>query len=712
MITRRIRYWLQSRDRARLLREEMYAHLVMKAEELMEKGMSEADARAEAHRQFGNVTRTTEDSRSIWIACWITDFAQDSAHAVRTLRKQPGFTAAAVLSASLGIGACSMIFGLANFALFRPLPVAGAGTLLSITGRSLRGGEAGNMLAYPDYLDLKQARSLEDVAAFFPLVPAAVAARSGVEPQRYWGSLATANYFDVVRPHFLLGRGFDASRDDRRGERPVIVLSHHLWQSRFGSDPNIVGRLIEFNDRNVTVVGVAGPGFRGTEVGLLCDFWVPFSMVDELHLFTASKDPLHDRAGLWVMVAARLRRKFTQRDAAAELDVIARRLTAAYPATNADRGFHAEPAGQVSPSLRTLVVLFFVLLISVSVLVLLTACANVANLLLARASARQKEIATRLAIGAGRGRVVRQLLTESLLLALLGGAGGFFLARLGTSSLDRFQLPIAFPVDLAISLDYRVVLFSVVLSVLTGMMFGLVPALRATRPDLTGALKSEPVRLGRLRWFSLRNALVISQITICMVLLVCSTLFLRSLRAARLLDLGIRSRNLLLMNFDPALSGRTETANTRLLENILERAASIPGVESGSLATNVPLSPMGDQTMLSGDTPAGEKRPDVNVDVYSVSRGFFDTLGVPFVAGEDFRPGVPAEGVAIINRAAAEHAFPDQNPIGRRATYEGHVVRIVGVVSTTKSRTIAEDPRPCIYLPILRNFAEIIRLRA
>ena len=233
-LQRRLRYWLHSGERARLLREEMEFHLEMKAEEFMEDGMTESDARGAARRQFGNPTLQQEEARGTWIARWLSDLVQDWVFAVRTIRNQPGFAAVAILSAALGIGACSLIFGIANFALFRSLPVDDPSRLVSVSGSNLRRGRVGSSLAYPDFEDLRQARSFQGLTAFFQFMPATIS--SNGEPQRYWGSLVTANYFDVVRPAFVVGRGFDAAKDDQKGEAPVVVLSHDLWRSRFGSD--------------------------------------------------------------------------------------------------------------------------------------------------------------------------------------------------------------------------------------------------------------------------------------------------------------------------------------------------------------------------------------------------------------------------------------------------------------------------------------------
>jgi predicted permease len=631
------------------------------------------------------------------MARWLSDLVQDTVFAARTIRKQPGFAAVAILSAALGIGACSLLFGLANFALFHPLPVNQPSRLMSITGTNLRQGRSGGTLTYPDFEDLRRARSFQGMTAYYPFMPASIS--GGSEPQRYWGTFAAANYFDVVRPVFAVGHGFDAARDDSPGEAPVVVLSYSLWQSRFAGDPSIVGRTIDLNRRKVTVVGVTGPGFRGTEEMFFSDFWIPFSMFDSLAEVGMGGDRMTNRGSQWLLAAGRLRDDASEPSAAAEIEVIGKRLAAAWPASNADRGFHVERAGQINPGIRKVIVVFFAMLLGVAALVLCTACANVANLLLARASARQKETATRLAIGAGRGRLVRQLLTESVMLALAGGISGYAIAQLGVIAIGRSRIPLSLPVDLSISLDYRVMIFSMALAVLTGVVFGLVPALRATRPDLTGALKDERASIGHRRRFGLRNLLVVAQVAICMVLLLGSGLFLRSFHSAGNIDIGLAHRNVLMLAFDPSLNRYSPDETRRVVEEILTRAGSIPGVESVSLTSSAPLTLEGTQNGFS----AGDQDKPMIADIYSVSPGFFETFGIRMIEGEDFRPGASSDDIAIVNQALADRAFPKQNPIGRSVHYFGRTVRIAAVVATAKSRTIGEDPHPCLYFPIFRD---------
>ncbi len=536
---------------------------------------------------------------------WLPDLAQDVRIAVRALRRRPIVAIVPVLSSALGISACSLVVGIANMALFRPLPVADSARLMSVSAQNAKTGEVGGAMSYPDFRDLAGARSLAGAAAYFPMLPASLA-RDGGEARRYWGTIASANYFDVVRPGFALGRGFDAARDDVPGSPQVVVLSHRLWVSRFGADPGVIGRSILMNGSAATVIGVARQGFRGIDVAMVSDFWIPFSMrAMAVSMLPRNRlDVFADRDAKWLFVAGRLPDHGSLEQAQAESKVIAGRLAATYPASNRDRVFHVEPAGQLMPAARQAMTVFFLLLLCISGLVLLTACANTANLLLARATARYKEMATRRAIGAGGGRLVRQLLTESVMLALMGGALGYALAAMGARYFSSLHLPVALPVDFTVALDYRVLLVCTALSLATGIVFGLAPALQAIRPSLVSGLKDQPIRPGRSRWWNMRNVLMMGQVAICMVLLVCSGLFLRTLNRSRSAETGMSNRNVLMIGFDP-FTGQGLGNRDRYLETLLQRASAVPGVESAALSTSVPLSLAGISGLVKADNQRG-----------------------------------------------------------------------------------------------------------
>ncbi len=700
-LLRRCRYWLERDRRAELLREEMEFHLEQKTQQLVDAGMSGSEARRVARQNFGNVARQAEDSRETWISRRLAESMQDLIFATRSFKRQRGFVLVAVLSAALGIGACSTIFAIANFALFRTLAVNEPSRLMEISGTSRTAPGGGDTLSFPDVVELRKANSFSGVAAFFPMLVASVGPVG--EQQRNWGALVTANYFDVVRPSFTLGRGFNSSSDDMAGEAPVIVLSHSLWQSRFKGDPKIVGKSVEINKIRATVVGVVGAGFRGTEAGIVSDFWIPFSMIHDFAFLPIQGSSLQDRNNQWLMATGRLAEGANPAQARAELGVVAQRLQKQYPAHNEGRGFHMETAGQINPELRPTVTAFFFLLLGVTILVLLTACANIANLLLARASARSTEMATRLAIGASRGRLIRQLLTESVLLGILGGVAGLGIAYLGTASFGKFKLPVPLPVDLSVSLDSHVVLFCTALSIMTGIVFGLVPALRATKTDLVTALKDEPVEVAKFRRLGFRNVLVIGQVALSTLLLICSGLFLHSLYASRRMDGGFQNRNVLLMSFDPAQNQPSDSQSRQFMKSLLDRTRAMPGVEATSVTDSVPLSFGGEHgSVIPEDQRAEPDRSRIYADIYRVGPDFFKTLGIPILRGKDFAPQPGQnDGLAIVNEALAKRAFPNGDAIGRRIVHGKTALRIVAVVATTKSRTIGEAPRPCLYLPLL-----------
>jgi predicted permease len=629
----------------------------------------------------------------------------DLRYAWRTLRRTPGFAAIAIGSTALGVGACSIIVAIITAALFPRLPVEDPSRLLSISEQNLRSGEGWNQLSYPDLLDVRRARTLEAVAGADSVIPASIGV-SGADSQRLWGALVTANYFAVVRPRFALGRGFDPDRDDRAGEAAVVVLSHRLWQTHFNGDANVIGRTLTINGNTATVIGVTDASFRGTELGLVPEFWIPFSAMSQAE---PRRGPIaENRHRHWLEAVARLRPGVELPQARAELDVLAQAMNAADPEADKSRGFPIEPAGRLTPAVRGQATVLFALLFGVTLLILLAACANVANLLLGRASMRRREIAARLALGASRWQVVRHLLTESVLLALAGGIGGWLMAIAGAGWIGQLKVPMPLPVDLAFAPDWRVLLFAIALSLVTGVIFGLVPALRATRLDLVSDLKSDGrgttvADRAAGRRLGLRNVLVVVQVAICTVLLLCTGLFLRSLQAAQGLDLGLGNRNLLLLAFDPSLDQRTEAQSRELLRDILTRARAVPGVDSATLTTGVPLTLIIDNSSFVDEGRQADRTRRVRTDIYSIAPQYFGTMGIPFIAGRDF--GAETERVAIVNDAFARAVLPGvDSAIGRVVVGDGKRLRIVGVVGTAKSRTIGEAPRPVLFLPVLTEY--------
>lgn len=693
---RRIRYWWNRSRREEQLRAEIEQHIEEVAAELRSEGRTPEAALAEAMRRFGRTAEHQEAAREVWIARILSDLSRDTRYALRSIARNPGFAAVAILSAALGIAACTTVFGIVNFALFRPLLVADPASLLSITGMHLESGSAGESMSYGEVLDIRKAtRSWQAVAAFSPFLPAGITAQN--EARRHWGQLVSANYFDVVKPAFVAGGGFIDGEDDVPGAPGKIVLGHALWQSRFGGDPALIGRTILVNRSPMVVTGVTGPGFRGTEVGLVSEFFLPFSQIAERDGQRRETNRLQGYESQWLFGAGRLRPGVTETQARLELGLLANDIRARVSSHARDRSLYAERAGQLMHGFRRLALPAFLLLLTVTFLVLLTACANVANLMLARASARRQEIATRLAIGAGRGRLVRQLMTESLLLALAGGITGLVLTEWASRHISGFQLPTPMPFDLEIRTDPRVALFAAGLAAITGIVFGLVPALRASRPDLISAIKLD-------RTFGLRNGLVVAQVAISAVLVLCSGLFLRSLSAAKSIATGMDPENIQMTRFDPALSHYDDARVRQFLREVLANTEATTGVRAASVVNMVPLSLGGNftRTTAEGKDP---QRDGVRTARMAVAPRYFETMGIRILEGTDFsfQSGEP---VVIVNEELARRLYPGQSAVGRSIAARPKNLRIAGVVANTKYRMVQEqETEAIVYYSLLQEGA-------
>jgi predicted permease len=635
----------------------------------------------------------------------------DLRYALRRLVSRPGFTFIAVLTMALGIGANTAIFSIVNAVLLRPLPVEPPDRLVEIY--SQEGDEEPLTQAYPDYLDIRDRDDLFSgvtayTADFFSV-------GLGTRSEVVLGESVAGNYFEVLGVPAALGRVFIAGEDDAPGAPAVAVISHGLWKRRFASDPNIVGQTLRVRGRPFEIVGVLRPNYKGLLVGFAAELWLP---VTSNVSFAGGDDPLDDRGSRWILVKGRLRPGVTPDQAQAGLDVLAQQLAAAYPESNADRRFPVIPTNEVRllPMIDRALVPVAALLMSVVGLLLLIVCTNLANLLLARALTRRKEIAIRLAIGAGRLRLVRQLLTESLLLALLGGVLGVLVAWWTAKLLVGLSPPVMVKLSLDLGLDGRVLGFALLVSVLAGVLFGLAPALQGTRPELLPALKDE-VDSGarRYRRFGLRNSLVITQVAVSLVLLIGAGLFVRSLIGAQAIDPGFERERAAIMTVAPELAGYDEVRAENLFAELLARARALPGVESAALASHLPLGAAVRTNSLylegAGSTP--DDAPSIDVTV--ISPGFYETLDIPLRQGRDFRDAddESAPPVVVVNQAAARRFWPGEDPIGKRVRLGGpeHELReIIGVAQDTKVRTLGEAPRPYLFIPLSQNYSAIMSL--
>jgi predicted permease len=603
---------------------------------------------------------------------------------------------AVVVSIGLGIAANAIIFSMVSKFVLRPAPVGDPSTLMSL--RTTYNQQCCSQFPWPVYADLRdQAQSFSGVAAYFDLVPASIGG-SG-EPERVWGQSATSNYFDVARLPMTLGRGFMG--DEERS--PVIVLGYRLWQRRFGADRAILGRPILLSGRPFTVVGVAPPAFHGLDIPLDPEFWVPLGNLAQL---VPNPPQREERAIHWLAVIGRLKPGVTRLQVAAELNLLAHRFAVSYPETDKEGGFRFEQAGSLPPRDRSAVMLFLTALSIVVLLVLSIAGGNAANLLLARASGRQREMAVRIALGATRGRLLRQMLVESLLLALGGGLFGVVLSEWATRALSVFHLPAPVPLDLRISVDWRVLLYAFALSVSTGLLFGLLPAWAGSRPMVSSALKGEDalVRPGR-RW-SLRSVLVVSQIAMSLVLLSATGLFLRSLQSAAGIPIGFRSNGILMMAVDPQVHGYTPERTVQLLDQWRRRVAALPGVISVASTDSPPLSGgnRSDSFHVLGRPQSNP--PDAGVELYMATPGYFETLGIPRLAGRDFADqSASGPKLAVVSQAFVARVLGGENPIGQQVTGGGVNYQIIGVVGDIKSRTLGEELRPVLYRSLAQSVA-------
>jgi len=636
----------------------------------------------------------------------MTTFFQDLKFGTRLLAKSPGFTVVAALSLALGIGANTTIFTLINAVLLHPLPVEDPSQLVSVWATDERNRDAGFLQLSPaNFKDLREKNEVFNDLASHQGIPMSISGGTG-EPQQIFGEIVSGNFFTVLGARPLLGRGFLPDEDQKPGEKLVCVLGYGEWQKRFGGDPSIVGREITLNGRKFTVVGVMPSGFKGTNTIGAPALWVPYMTYQEMTagILLELIRP-ESRRGLVLNVTGRLKPGVTVQRAEANMKTIARQLEAEYPNENTGRNVTLVPLAQstVNPGFRNNLVMAGGVLMTIVGLVLLIACANVANLLLARAASRQKEIAVRLSLGASRGRLVAQLLSEGLLLAILGGAAGLLLAYWAQSVLWSFRPPFLQADAIDLSPDTRVLLFTVVVSLATGVVFGLMPALQASRPDLVVELKeksSAPTGSGRV--FTLRNLLVAAQVALSLVALVGAGLFLRSLQNAQRINPGFDADLLATVTFDLGGQGYTEARGQQFQREALERAATIPGVQSASVSSTIPLFAGGfARTVFLEGQDASDRRAGRLVQITVGSPKLLDTLGIPLLRGrtlaETDQPNTPA--VVVINETMAKRFWPGQDPIGKRFKFFGQDFfnQVVGVARDSKYNFIGEDPTPYIY---------------
>jgi macrolide transport system ATP-binding/permease protein len=695
--------------RRRRLEEELHAevraHLEMSAEMNRRAGMSEEEARREALRSFGGVEQTKERYREQRGLPMIETTLQDLRFGLRMLRRSPGFSVLAIVCLTLGIGANAAVFSWVEGILFRPYPAVAHQERLLALGGTARGETGGTPLSWPDFLDLERNCKLFDT--FFVSKITGTTLSIGDRAERTIGSIVSANYFDAIGVHPMLGRGFEPGEDSGRNAHPVTVISYQLWQGRFKGDPQIIGKTQRLNGVVHTIVGVAPEGFYGTFVGWAMQFWVPASMEE---IFEAGGYKLEDRGARWIESYARLKPGVTREQGQAEISAVAKRLESDYPDTNRGRSAQLWPlwqtpfnnAGTLLPTLEIMLgVVFFVLLI---------ACANVGNLLLVRSFARRHEMTVRLAIGAGRGRLVRQLLTEGVILSAFGTVGGLLVAHW-----CRHALVLLFPARAGVAMhlpgeiDWRVLAVSAGVCLIATLLVGLVPAMQSGKIDLASALKADSAGVVGSRgraW--VRSGLVVVQVSLSFLLLVGAGLLLESLEKIRTSSPGFSTHGVMFTAVDLVSAGYDAERARSFQDELIERVKALPGVESATFARMTPLgygtyssSPIA----VDGYVAPPEEEPTVEYN--EVGEDYFATMGIPLVSGREFRRADDerAAPVLVLNETMAERYWRGKNPIGERVQVKGRWLEVVGVAKDSKYESVREAAKPFFYVPRRQNFS-------
>ena len=687
------------------LEQDIRDHLERETQDNIDRGMSPEHARTAALRKFGNVARIKEDTWEVWSVMWLEQLLQDVRFGTRTLWRSPGLTVAAVMAIALGIGINVGIFSVLNGLALRLLPVPRAQELISVNqilhfqGRGDRFIHNGvNWFSYSEYQDYRDHNhDFSGLVAYEPYVEANL---RDTEVRQILGTVASCNYFDVLIEHPAQGRGFVDSDCGSRGANAVVVVSDDLWRGKFAADPSLVGKKIVLNQTAYTVIGIARPGFTGTEP-IPSAFWVPITMQQALE---PGSDRLSNDNMSWLALLGRTRPGVTMEDVRADLGVIAGRIDQQHSGSRRTTSLVIRTATFFSsPEERSFLIPVASIVLAAFALVLLIACANVASLLLARASVRQKEIALRLSMGASRWRLVRQLLTESLLLSLAGGALGSVIAFwsfIRITQLVTSHLPHDFPpFAVNVAPNLHVLAYALVLSLFTGFVFGLVPALRSSRPDLNSAIKGDGTSIGTSKKSGrfLLNTLVGSQVAVCMVLLLAAGLLLRGLYTAQTIDPGFEMKGVATVFLDLEKQGYDPAHATGFMQRFRELIQGIPGVIEVAQAECAPLS---HDFSASHFMVPGRVDP-VPIEYNHVTPGYFSLLGIPIVRGRSFKPAEThaAPGI-IVTESTARRLWPGQDPLGKALReMSGREYSVIGVAKDAQVAHLGQLDTNYLYFP-------------
>jgi predicted permease len=692
------------------LDEELQFHLECKIEEGIAAGLSPKEARYRAMRAMDGLEQRKEEMRDLRGIHWLTDFFDDARYAVRSLRRTSGLTAFVVITLALGIGMTSGTFSMVDGLIFRPYPVPHPGGVVTLVSTTHDSGF--DDFSYREYLDIRgKTKSYDGVIANADMEAVGFSAEPGATPQVRGGMMVSANYFRVLGVEPRLGRGFREDEDLVPGRDAVVVLGPDFWKHEFASDPSVLGRTVRLNGTEFTVIGVAPESFPGMQIFGHPDFYMPLGMA-RVFSTNRQKNFFEDRDDRELNVRARLKPGTTIEQAQSELAVLAKNFEREYPKANRSRGAAVHTQFEMRTRNDDGNWKFSVIFVMLALSVLLVACTNVAGLLLSRARTRTREMAIRLAIGAGRFRLIRLLLTESLILASLGGLGGI---AIGYGVVEWFHtkqsivMMTDLPVSLPFRMDMRVLLASLALTALSALVCGLAPALQSTRTDLVSGLKSADADVpGHKRLWG-RNMLVVAQVAASLMLLTASFLMVRGFQHTLLDGTGFAKDHLLMVTFDPRLMQYNAAQTKQFYKLLAERAREAPGVQSEALTQNIPLGQDGFDGVAF--VPDGFQMPrdreNFNSTMDTVDEGYFATMGIPILRGRGFLASDTAEGprVAVVNEQFARHYWPKEDAVGKHIRLEsptGTPVEIVGVAQTTKFELSAQ-PMDFVYMPLAQH---------
>jgi putative ABC transport system permease protein len=705
----------------RELDDEIRSHLAMEVEDNLENGMNPDEARYAANRAFGNAGLAKDDSRSAWIFRWTEDLGKDIRFGIRMLLKNRGFSAIAVISLALGFGLNTTIFTVVNAILLNPLPVHDVSRLVQLdtvdSKTKVTQANAVKMgMSFANFEDYRrQNQVFTDLVAWntFPLTWS-----GGAEPKQVQSYLVSANYFDVLGLTPAAGRFFFPDEDTKPNSNTVVVISYALWTNKFGSDPATVGRTMNLNATPYTVIGVAPRGFKGTiSLASAEQVWITTSMAKQI-LAGFDAEFFHDRRYLNMTTFGRLKPGIGMAGAEASLKTIASHLETEYPKDNAGRSVALSSLAEAAVGVNNhdQFTLAGAMMLGAVGLVLLIACANLANLLLAQAARREKEMTVRAALGAGRGRLLRQLLTESTLLSLAGAAVGLVIAYWGRGVLWSYRPSFIAQNDVNLALDSHVLLFTLGIALLTGALFGAVPAIKASAPDLADALKAGG-RGNSVGWRAnpVRSLLVVFETALALVALIGAGLFIRSQQNAQRIDPGFESEKLFMMAFDLGALHYKEGQAQQFYRSVVERTGSLPGVQSATVASNFPLGGGFSRTVFPEGTDEASGYRGTLTELDSVTPTFFQTLRIPVLHGRTFADTDRTDTlpVAIANEAMAKQFWPNEEALGKRFHFFGdtQLREIVGIVKNTVVNQIGEEPQPVVYLPMTQEYSPFVTLQ-